>query len=750
MPRLSLSTAIGVFLAAALGCSSADLVLPDEGLPSSVVVVRGDQQTGAAGATLPDSVVVRVTDTKGRPVVGQMVVFALGAGATGGDVAPDTVSTGVDGRASARWTLGSAAGAQTLTARVVGTSVPDNLTTSVSATAGAGGAAGMSIAQGDGQSGIAGTQLADSLVVLILDANGNPVPGVDVAWAATGGGSASAPTVATGADGRAGILRTLGAVAGPQTTTASAAGVPGSPLVFHATGSVGSPGRLVLATPPSSSAQSGAPFAQQPRVQLRDANNNVVATPGVAVTAGIATGPGGALVGSTTVATDAAGLATFSGLGISGSGGSYTLRFTGSGLVEVVSPAITVSAGSATQLTLTTQPSANAQSGVPFAQQPVVQLLDASGNPVPDAGVSITAAVATGGGTLGGTSTHSTDANGRAAFTNLSISGSAGSHTLAFIANGLAAATSNAIALSGSSAVSGLTSTVSAAPTSFVAGSGSSTITVVARDLFSSKVGGATVTFSVSGTGNSMTTAPATDANGTTSATLTSTVAGTKVITATINGVTVVQTATVDVTAQAASSSRSSVAVSPGTITASSGGSASTVTVTVRDASGVPLPSVSVSLAATGGSNAINPASATSNASGVASFRLTSTKAELKTITATAGGVTVAQTGAVTVQPGAASAAQSTASVPDGRRNHDTIFSVQTRDSFGNPLTTTAGAVNALVTGRNFGKPVTITDNDDGTYTGMYRPTASGTDSINILLGLVPIGGSPYSSTVDR
>ena len=82
-----------------------------------------------------------------------------------------------------------------------------------------------------------------------------------------------------------------------------------------------------------------------------------------------------------------------------------------------------MTAGGATQLALVTPPSASAQSGSPFAQQPVVQLQDGSGNAVSQAGVDVTATIATGGGTLGGTMTVQTDGAGTATFNDLDISG---------------------------------------------------------------------------------------------------------------------------------------------------------------------------------------------------------------------------------------------------------------------------------------------------------------------------------------
>jgi hypothetical protein len=98
-----------------------------------------------------------------------------------------------------------------------------------------------------------------------------------------------------------------------------------------------------------------------------------------------------------------------------------------------------------TQLGITTQPSASAANGAAFAQQPVIQLRDASGYAVSQSGVVVTAAIASGGGTLGGTLTATTDAFGVATFTNLAITGIVGERTLTFTAPNLTSVTSNSI-----------------------------------------------------------------------------------------------------------------------------------------------------------------------------------------------------------------------------------------------------------------------------------------------------------------
>ncbi|MGQ0702554.1 MAG: hypothetical protein ACT4PM_05410, partial [Gemmatimonadales bacterium] len=79
------------------------------------------------------------------------------------------------------------------------------------------------------------------------------------------------------------------------------------------------------------------------------------------------------------------------------------------------------------------QPSSVAVRNILFAQQPVIQLLDAVGNPVSQAGVPVTASIASGPGnaSLGGTTTVFTDSSGAASYSNLKINRS-GTFTLIF------------------------------------------------------------------------------------------------------------------------------------------------------------------------------------------------------------------------------------------------------------------------------------------------------------------------------
>jgi hypothetical protein len=96
-------------------------VLPSSGTTggaADIAVVKGNTQTGAPGTMLPDSIVVKVTDSAGVPLAGEQVQFSPVA--PGAVVSPETSTTDARGLAGARWVLGPAAGPQEVVAHVVG------------------------------------------------------------------------------------------------------------------------------------------------------------------------------------------------------------------------------------------------------------------------------------------------------------------------------------------------------------------------------------------------------------------------------------------------------------------------------------------------------------------------------------------------------------------------------------------------------------------------------------------------------
>lgn len=205
------------------------------------------------------------------------------------------------------------------------------------------------------------------------------------------------------------------------------------------------PTQLAIITQPSATAQNGTAFSQQPTVELRDSAGAPVAKAGVTVTA-LAIGAGN-LGGTTAVQTGADGRAVFTDLVITGQVGNRTLQFTSTGLAAATSTAIAITAGAASQLAIVTQPADNAQSGVALTRQPLLQIRDASGNDVTQAGLDVVADIASGGGTLEGTATVATNAAGRAQFSGLVLRGTVGARVLTFTSGALPAATSTTVSL---------------------------------------------------------------------------------------------------------------------------------------------------------------------------------------------------------------------------------------------------------------------------------------------------------------
>jgi uncharacterized repeat protein (TIGR01451 family) len=300
--------------------------------------------------------------------------------------------------------------------------------------------------------GASGSVLATQPHVAVRDAYGNAISGdsttvITAGLASGAGGQLLGPQTATAASGVATFsgLILVGRVSETYTMAFTASPLAGA-VSAGVTVTAGAPAQLTMTTQPSVSVTNGTALVQPPVLQVRDSGGNAVAQAGIVAAAALASG-GGVLSGTTSVASDASGQIAFSNLIITGVIGTRTLGFTAAGLTGTTSSGVMVTAGAATGLVVSVQPSAVAQSGVAFPVQPQVQVSDISGNAVAQAGISITAAIASGGGSLAGTLTTVTDAQGRASFGNLAIADLAGDHTLAFSASGLTPVTSNAISL---------------------------------------------------------------------------------------------------------------------------------------------------------------------------------------------------------------------------------------------------------------------------------------------------------------
>ncbi|MDQ3136762.1 MAG: hypothetical protein M3Q93_04145, partial [Gemmatimonadota bacterium] len=305
----------------------------DPPTPTAIAPVAGDEQTGIVGQTLADPLVVQVTDAAGDAVDGVGVQWnAQGAGS----VSATAVTTGPDGRASVTRVLGSASGEQTTTASVTG--LQGSPVTFVSTAADANGPR-LAIQTQPSNVAQSGAALAVQPVVQLQNADGSDRAESGVAVTATiasGTGTlGGTATQSTAADGAATFTDL--AITGPagsytlQFTAPGTLSVSSTAITITAGAST-----LAITINPPTSALSGEVFEPQvqPVVEAKDGAGTPI--PGVVVTASIGSG-GGTLGGAPTATTDAAGIARFADLGITGTG-SPTLLFTAGTTTVTSSP----------------------------------------------------------------------------------------------------------------------------------------------------------------------------------------------------------------------------------------------------------------------------------------------------------------------------------------------------------------------------------------------------------------------------
>ena len=592
--------------------------------------VSGSGQSAIVGTALADPLVVRARDGSGNPVAGLAVAWVVGDG--GGSLAPATSITDGDGLASTLWTMGAAPATNRATAVVSGVGTVD-----FSASAVPGTPPGLSLETPPPATAARGVSLNPAPLVQLREPDGTPrhASGVGVSVAVVEGGATLRGTTlrTTDANGRV-EFRDLALLAVPGSYT----------LAFSATGYTGvtSPPIALVRAATTTTVRSDDPdpsVAGAP-VRVRYRVESVGGTPTGLVRVSSDDG-------ASCSATVAQGECTLSIT----TAGARTLTVTYAGDTQFEASAATtghqVDVPPQPILALNTQPSATAVSGQPLSRQPVVQLRDVQGADLRTAGITVTAAIVSGTGTLLGAPTRTTGSDGRAVFSDLGITGAAGSYALGFSAAGFAPVTSSPIVLG------------PAAPTG-------TTTAITADDPDPSDVGQAvTVRYSVTAapgtpTGTVTVAASATEtcaasvAAGACSLTLTQpgarTLAATYAGDGTFAGSSGTASHEVRTPAAAPSATTSTVQVQDGTVGLGRG---TGVVVTVRDAAGATLANVSVTLTATGAGNAIDPAGATTGGNGQARFDFSSTEAGTKTVTAVAGGVTIAQQPQIVVSPAA-------------------------------------------------------------------------------------------------
>lgn len=398
--------------------------------------------TTTNGAVLAQPPVIQLRDAGGKAVSRSGVSVTVGINSGGGTLGgTTTVVTSRNGRATfADLSITGVIGLRTLTFGA--SALTPVVSGAIAVTAGP--ASRLELSTAPSTTSPSDVMLGQQPAVQVQDVSGNPVAAAGlsvVATLASGGGALIGTTTRiTDAAGVATFTDLLLAgLIGPRTisfASGTLTAVTSGPIVL-------TPGvafQLAFVATPPATAQSGVALSVQPSVRVQDVHGNVVPGAGRVVSASLTAGS--PTITNATATTDVDGSATFAGLTLAGTVGNYTLRFTTTNLpVLTALSATALAAGPATRVTITTQPSPIALSGVPLTTQPVVQVSDAAGNPVASAGTSVTAETVGGTGTLTD-ATVLTNVSGTATFTQLALSGATGTYTLRFTAGSLSSATS--------------------------------------------------------------------------------------------------------------------------------------------------------------------------------------------------------------------------------------------------------------------------------------------------------------------
>ena len=426
------------------------------GNPSLISKTAGDGQSATVNTAVTTAPQIRVTDRASNPISGASVTFAVSGGAgTTSPASPAGLTTNGSGLAQlTSWTLGTGAGGNSISATSTGT---PGASFSATGTPDAPSAAQSLVADNTvtitacsaSCTFVGGT--ADSVTVTVRDQFSNPISGASVTVSSTG--SANTFSLASGTSNASGLFKTLlsSTFAEAKTISASATTGLGGGAISQTAAITVNPdfaqllsNSTVGATSPLT-ASSGS-SASSVTVTLRDQFDNRIS--GRTVTVAV-TGSGNT-VNQPVATTNASGVATGSFSSTVAQGKTVTASFTGTGggAISPSSAAVTVNPAAASKVVMVTQP-ANWTSGTTSGStQPSVRLQDPFNNNVLQSNVTITASVASGTGTLSGTTALLTNASGIATYTNLSVTGTTsgyGSHAFNFASGGLSTATSSTI-----------------------------------------------------------------------------------------------------------------------------------------------------------------------------------------------------------------------------------------------------------------------------------------------------------------
>ena len=302
-----------------IGCAGDGPQVPTTFTPASGTTL---QMSGTVANSVGAPPQVQILDAKGRGIKGITVRWVPGANS--GTVVNDSSTTDKSGVAlSGGWKLGTAAGAQTLTASAQGLS-----SVTFTAQVAPGAVATLVRLSPDDQRSTVNTPVASPPSVQARDIYGNPIPGVPVTFSsATGGGTIDGAQQVTNSTGNATATSwKLGTIAGLQTAVATS----GSALQasFNAIALAGPAANLVKALGDAQEGVTGTPIPTPPGVKVVDSYGNAVGNIPVTFTPG----PNSGSVLNGIISSDPATGVAIVGSWVLGTGSTQTLIATSTSL----------------------------------------------------------------------------------------------------------------------------------------------------------------------------------------------------------------------------------------------------------------------------------------------------------------------------------------------------------------------------------------------------------------------------------
>jgi hypothetical protein len=260
---------------ATVGSLPGDFALTNlAGTADSIKVVSGNAQSARVTSAFTLPFVVEVRDSGGNAIQGVSIDFASPGTEPTASLSARRATTGADGRAQVTGTAASRTGTYEVVATLGG---PYGPSAHFSLRNDAGVPARL-IAKGVAarQSAKVGTRFGQPLLVTLLDAQGNRVPGATVSFGAPASGASavlSQATAVTGAEGEATVTVQANSTAGRYAVTASVSGIAAA---FNLANLASDPYLLEATLGASQRAEVGTAYALPLEATLRTSSGTVV------------------------------------------------------------------------------------------------------------------------------------------------------------------------------------------------------------------------------------------------------------------------------------------------------------------------------------------------------------------------------------------------------------------------------------------------------------------------------------------